>query len=94
MKIFNKLTECKQWIISIVSKRYIKTWGEMTLIEQWQQARNNFQHYAFRYIYGGGDGYRRYITSEDKQHCLEQANYWEKTYKELADKIRTQPNVC
>ena len=77
-----------------VSKRYTKSWNEMTLIEQWQYARNNFLHYAIRYIYDYGDYYRRTVTSEEKQYCFEQANYWENKYKELADKIREQPNVC
>jgi len=88
MKILNKLAECKQWIIRIVSKRYIKKWDDMSLFEQWQFARDNFQHYAIRYIYDNGDGYRRYVTSEEKRYCFEQANYWENKYKEIADKIR------
>jgi len=50
-----------------VSKRCVKSLDEMDLFEQWQYARDDFQHYAIRYIYDSGDGFRRTVSSEEKQ---------------------------
>jgi hypothetical protein len=77
-----------------VSKRCVKSWDEMTLFEQWQYARDNFQHYSIRYIYDTGDGYRRTVSSKEKQYCFDMANKWDGIIKELRLKIIAQSNVC
>ena len=65
----------------------------MTLFEQWQYARDNFQHYSIRYIYDTGDGFRRTVSSEEKQYCFDMANKWDGIIKELRLKIIAQSNV-
>jgi hypothetical protein len=77
-----------------VSKRYVKSWDEMTLFEQWQYARDNFQHYSIRCIYDTGDGFRRTVSSEEKLYCLNMANKWDAIIKELRLKIISKSNVC
>lgn len=43
-----------------------KKWVDMSLYEQWQYARDNFQHYTLRYVYDDGDGYRRTVSYKEK----------------------------
>jgi len=77
-----------------VSKRCAKSWDEMTLFEQLQYARDNFQHYSIRYIYDTGDGFRRTISSEEKQYCFDMVNKWDSIIKDVRLKIIAQSNVC
>jgi hypothetical protein len=78
-----------------VSKRCVKSWDEMTLFEQWQYARDNFQHYAIRSIYDYGDGFRITVSQEERNWCAEQANKWDEIIKDLRLKIiEQQSNVC
>lgn len=90
-RLFEKLKTLRLYF---VSKRCVKSCDEMTLFEQWQYARDNFQHYSIRYIYDTGDGFRRTVSSEEKQYCLDMANKWDRTMKELRLKIIAQSNVC
>jgi len=90
-KLIRKLKTLRLYF---VNKRYVKSWNDMTLYEQWQYARDNFQHYAIRYKYDTGDGFRRTVTSEEKQYCFDMANKWDSIIKEVRLKIIEQSNVC
>lgn len=79
-KLFEKL-------ISLFVKKNTKSWDEMTVFEQYERARCYFQHYTIRYIYDTGDGFRRTVSSEEKQYCADMANRWENIIKELRLKI-------
>jgi hypothetical protein len=75
-------------IISIFKKDKPKEKKELTLFEQWEEARNNFQHYAIRVIYDNGDGFRRTVSSEERKYCIDMANRWEIIIEKLEDKIQ------
>lgn len=74
------------------SKPNIKSWNDMSLFEQYQYARNQFQHYSIRYIYDNGDNYRRETSSEEKKYCFDMANTWDSIIKEIRLKIVAQSN--
>jgi hypothetical protein len=77
-----------------VSKRYVKKLDDMTLFEQWQYSRDNFQHYAIRSMYDYDDGFRTTVSQEERNWCAEQANIWDGIIKELRLKIiERQSNV-
>jgi len=59
----------------------------MTLYEQWENARDNFQHYALRGKYDTGDGFRRIVTNEDREYCINMANHWDNIIKHIRQKI-------
>jgi len=91
----------KTWIkklktlrLYFVSKRCVNSWDEMTLYEQWQYARDKFQHYAIRSMYDYGDGFRITVSQEERSWCAEQANKWDEIIKDIRLKIIAQSNVC
>lgn len=88
-KLIEKLKKIKLYN---VHKRY-NNYDGMTIFDQWQYARNNFQHYALRSIYDYGDGFRIVVSQKERNWCIEQANYWNGIIKELELKIIEQSNV-
>ncbi len=64
-----------------------------TLFEQWEYARDNFQHYAIKATYDSGDYHRRTVTYEERQYNVDMANIWDRVIKDIRLKINTQYNV-
>lgn len=73
-----------------VNTQYIKSWKEMTLFEQYQYARNNFQYYALHLTYNNFDDFRIQASQKERNYYAEKANYWDAVIKSIRAKIIEQ----